>query len=270
MVAAVFVGTKGKNVGAKRAPQPIGTKESNMKLLLLTIVLASLIAGIGADPSFAEVVELRTGQASAAPGVCGDLDDSFHALANSSCGVQLSALPFSGEFALAQGQPFALVIDPLSPPWLTSLPCDPEARWINSHRFGCFGDPRSVLYACEFTITELNASLATVEVCWAVDDYLGDPTGPNPIGVYVNGNPLDSSFTAGFNNLQTIATTAQCVVPVQTGTNWFYVYQRDGGCTVSGLILHARIETCAPTSTQQTTWGGLKARYFRERPPMNP
>jgi hypothetical protein len=168
----------------------------------------------------------------------------------------------AADFAAAQVAPLATVIDPHQV-WMTSLPCDPEARWINSDLFPgmCLGDPRSILYACPFTLTEANVTAATVQVCWGVDDWLGDIGGPNPIGVYVNGVPLDSTFTAGSSQVETIATTTDCVVPVQTGTNWLYVYQRDAGCAVSGLILRATITTCSPTPALETTWGSLKAIY---------
>lgn len=209
------------------------------------LVLAGLVAFAAAAAQAQEVIQLRTGQAGGSPGVCGQIDDSFR---YNPTGVPTCPAPFRGgsftaaDFAGATTGPKAAIIPPLSGTWMPTLPSDPQARWINWQQSGCAGLSNSVLYACPFTVTTSSNPcplIATIDLCWAIDDWLGDPSGPNPVGVYVNGTALDPGFSGGSYASQTCRT--QVNVPVNTGTNWLYIYQRDLGCTVSGVILSARI-----------------------------
>lgn len=229
-------------------------------LLASFAILATLAAASGAVA--VETHVLRTGQSGGGPGVCGNADDSFTYVSNTACGTALAASPFQPiDFnAAATGLP-AHVITPIAQ-WGQSLPCDPEARWINSSETACWGDPQSALYACPFVVAEPCQSTATVEVCWMVDDALGDSLygGANPIGVYLNGTPLNALFVNG--SYATETTASQSGVPVNPGLNYLYVYQRDAGCAISGLILSATIsiEPCA-VGTEPGTWGRVKSLY---------
>jgi hypothetical protein len=142
--------------------------------------------------------------------------------------------------------------------------CDPDARWINFTENACFPDPASVLYACEFMVTTDCGGQplsGDIDVCWVIDDLLGDPSGgPNPIGVYVNGTALDPTFAGG--NYATETTASMSGVPLQTGSNWFYIYQRDAGCAVAGVMLSATITVggCA-TPLRDSSWGGVKESF---------
>lgn len=227
--------------------------------------LAVLTLALAASPPVAsatQTIVLRTGQSGGAPGSCGNPDDSFRYFAASTCGTALSAVPFTpADFAAAQAGSPALVITPHGA-WGQSLVCDADARWINPQAdpFVCTGTPMSALYACPFEVTG-PCSTATVDVCWLTDDHLGDILfgGANPIGVYINGAPLDSTFAGGSYSTETSASATN--VTLTTGTNWLYVYQRDAGCSVSGLILQATIHVDCPVSVEPGTWGRVKSLF---------
>ncbi len=143
-----------------------------------------------------------------------------------------------------------------SPPWIPSLPSAPNARWINwevgpSPTF--YGSPAaSVLYAYPFTIPEPTINNAAIEMYWAVDDFLGEflpgfPD-PNPIGVYINGNPLSSSFSGAGRFPEYSASQSGIEGLLKPGLNWLYVYQRDAGDGLSGTIFCASISVNVPSS----------------------
>jgi hypothetical protein len=129
-------------------------------------------------------------------------------------------------------------VSPYSGFWLTSLPCDSQAQWIavDSNR-----SARSILFAQPFEIPCRPVDgTVTLTFCWAVDDRLGDPSGgPNPAGVYINGVPLPiSGGSMGSQSTATVSVPASILNP---GVNWLYVYVRDLGCAVSGVIYSATI-----------------------------
>lgn len=231
---------------------------------LLSVALACLLP---AASSHAAVTTIRTGQVGGSPGVCGGSDDTFtfHA-PNPNCGQPILPTAFQpSDFAAACSGPPAAVIDPAAPPWTPSLTCDPDARWIASGLVpgSCFGEALSVLYCAEFTV-EASCTLAdSIEICWAVDDFLGDPAsfpGANPGGIYVNGVDLGPAF-AGPGSNPTFSATAYGV-PLTGGVNTLSVYQRDAGCSISGLILSATVHTsCGTVSTQPEGWGQIKSDY---------
>jgi len=152
-------------------------------------------------------------------------------------GIGCSGPDICGSAKVVADFPFA------SPPWIPSLPHAPNARWINwevgpSPSF--YGSPAaSVLYAYRFNVPEPTINSAAIEMYWAVDDILGEfipgfPD-PNPIGVYINGAPLSSSFSGAGR------------FP-EYSNNWLYVYQRDAGGAYSGTIFCASISVNVPSS----------------------
>ena len=230
--------------------------------LRLSVVLALLVA---ATSAFAGVTTVRTGQVAGAPGTCAGSDDSFRYYApNTQCGQPILATAFqASDFAAACAGPQALVIQPLSPPWAASLDCDPEARWISTatNPGSCFGAPVSALYCAPFTSDCAVAD--SIRICWAVDDFLGDPPsfpGPNPGGIYVNGVDLGAAFSGPGSNPNYTAVAYN--VPLITGTNSLEVYQRDAGCGLGGLILSAKVYTrCGTVSNEAKNWGLIKSLY---------
>jgi hypothetical protein len=226
---------------------------NNTKIILIAILVLWLVP---LRAFAAEVIQIRTGWHNGAPGSCGDLDDTFRYNPNvpGTCGDPFSSQPLTeADFTAARNGPQALVLDPY-PGWVDSLTCDPQARWIHYAETSCEGTPaRSVLYAASFTVTSQGNPTATIEICWAVDDKLGDPEGqgPNPVGVYLNGVPLDPGFSGG--GIYSETSFVQSGVPVQTGTNYLYVYQRDTNCAASGLLLSATI-TVEPCPCDSVAW----------------
>jgi hypothetical protein len=220
---------------------------------------------VSASIAHGAVYTVRTGQSGGSPGSCGGLDDSFHYYApNTQCGQPILATPFSpADFDRACAGPYAPVIDAYSPPWVPGLDCDLDARWIASGLVpgSCYGEALSVLYCAGFPSECTTAD--SIRVCWAVDDFLGDQPsypGPNPGGVYINGADLGPAFSGPGAGQQYTAVAYN--VPLNNGTNSLAVYQRDAGCSVSGLILSATIYTnCNPTPVRLQTWGRVKSLY---------
>lgn len=205
-----------------------------------TITLTGVCFACALPP---EVITLRSGQVSGAPGDPCDLDTNITCDAGAVCrdGLSLSFSPLP--------VPSARIIASVAPPWIASLPCDPEARWINweaDSMFFCRGYPgRSVLYAHPFTVTTANVGETTISFCWAADDSLGDPVpGPWPDGVYINNGTsiiFVTEVRGGGFSAQSSVTISLPPGTLRQGNNVLYVYQRDTGCDASGVIYSATI-----------------------------
>jgi len=174
------------------------------------------------------------------------------------CGVGFPAAFGPADFAAAVGGPNAWSV-PAYPVWNQGLKCDPAANWVSTSA----GLPsRSALYAIQFVIQDpCCIKSATLDFCWSVDDFLGDPTGPNPAGVYLNGIPLPS-ISGGNYLTESQVSGVDITKLVHCGTNTLYVYDRDAGCAVAGVRFSAtlQINKC-DTPVQSTTWGRLKTLY---------
>ena len=163
-------------------------------------------------------------------------------------GIGCSGSDICGSAKVVADFPFA------SPPWIPSLPSAPNARWINwevgpSPTF--YGSPAaSVLYAYRFTVPEPTIQNAAIKMYWAVDDFLGEYPGypdPNPIGVYINGYALNSSFSGAGRFPEYSASQSIPSNWLNPGSNnWLYVYQRDAGGALSGTIFGAHISVNVP------------------------
>lgn len=192
-----------------------------------------------------ETIILRSGSFANSPAAPGTPIDNGTCIATTIPLVALSGAAFGAEFSAACAGAPPFVVTAPSPTWLQSLPCDPEARWINSEleNPGQYGAPRSTLYCFPFNVNTLFGSSiceAHITMCWAADDQLGDPTSPNPIGVYINNTPLSNAFKGGGRLVQT--TAAQSITNlIGPGVNHLYIYQRDLGAGVSGVIFSAKI-----------------------------
>lgn len=226
------------------------------------VVLFSMLTSVAQGG----LIVIRTGQVGGVPGVCSGADDSFHWYAPQPlCSYPILAVPFQpAHFDGACAGPPAVVVDAEPYSWTPTLPCDPDARWIASDIISgpggnCFGKRQSVLYCAEFSSASHCTMADSIVVCWAVDDYLGDPPafpGPNPGGVYVNGVDLGPAFSG--LGASTARTAVAYNVPLNLGPNRLQIYQRDAGCGVAGLILSARIYTCEPVSVEPRSWGEIK------------
>ncbi|MEQ9356949.1 PEP-CTERM sorting domain-containing protein [Coleofasciculus chthonoplastes] len=150
--------------------------------------------------------------------------------------------------------------------WGGNLEADSDARWINWHSSSTgtsFGLPAaSVLYAFPFTVSIPieNIASASIDFHAKVDDFLGDPNGPNPIGVYINGQPLNNSFGSNVGNPLSASQTGIEDLLI-SGENTLYVYQRDAGSVVSGSIFSAHIDV-KPVPEPLTILGSATALGF--------
>lgn len=223
-----------------------------------------------AGQALGEVITLRSGQVGGLPGVAGQADDIVTVHPNSPPGGAVSASPFTAsDFAAAAAGASATVIN-AHPAWTPGI-SDPLARWINWQadiQFNSdgtvsgsgYGSPGSALYAVPFVVTTPLATSATLQLELAVDDALGDwfVTGPNPDGLYING--ATTGFQGGNYATPTLHTQS---IPVTTGLNYLYFYQRDLGVLVSGLIFSATITVPSPTGIGLLAAGGLFAARRR-------
>ncbi len=212
----------------------------------------------------AAIITIRTGQVGGVPGSCPGVDDTFRYYApQSQCAVPLQSTAFqSADFDMACSGPPAAVADAYPGAWTPNLTCDPDARWISSSTFSCYGTSVSALYCAEFNVDPSCTLADSVRVCWTVDDALGDPAGngPNPGGVYINGVSLGSAFTGGSYAQETSAVAYN--ISLLPGLNRLEVYQRDLGCAVAGVMLNCRIYTsCGTVPAEKRSWGSLKAMY---------
>ena len=225
------------------------TRVFSTRLVLLAACFAFglQMPGIAA----AETIVIRTGQVNGAPGSPGDQDDSFTNISTDAEEIPLRDNPFSAsDFADARNGSRSLVIFPNTDSnWIAQLPSDRNARWIHSSHEPMSPTTRgsgrpayTALHAFGFDIQTGGDPLAVLTLTWATDDRLGDPSGPNESGFYLNGTPLPVSggtFSA--------PTTAKLVVQLRSGTNYLYAYQRDTAGATAGLMLSATVDV-APCS----------------------
>ena len=239
-----------------------------MKAICSCTVLCVLAAALfWATAASAETIVLRSGFIGGVPGSPGQIEDDIRDVVGTSCATALRNQVFtSADFADARNGPPAVVINAYSPPWIPSLECDPEARWINAVSDDGYGTPPySALYAMPFHVSSSSIVAATFAFCWAVDDRLGDwpidAPGPNPIGVYLNGSPLNNDFSTDGAMFEERVASMDVTSYLVPGNNTLYVYQRDQGCTVAGLIFNATISIEGTTPVQIATWGRIKVTY---------
>lgn len=209
------------------------------------ILLVSILSLASAQTAWsAEVVTFRSGQVGGTPGLPGQADSNVRSLSGSTCCAPLSATAFTpAQFAAASSGVSARIVTPSSAWAAPSLPPDPSARWIHNSSTNGYPSPAvSSLYAIDFSITTPGATSARLDIAYSADDTLGDyydSTPANPSRFYVNGIPIPvTTVPGGFGGWRSETYLA---VPVHTGTNTLYVYQRDGGGSVSGLIFTARV-----------------------------
>lgn len=241
---------------------------SHLRHLSVLCVAFCLFVHAGVATTYA--VTLRTGQVLGVPGNAGThlvlgpdagaADDAVNAILVGPSRVNRTVVapepvklgPFTPADFAQTGSPAKLIIPHAPPTWLSTLPSDPLARWINhAHdpiphinipHIGSGSPSLAVLYRHDFTISVPGNPMGTFAIRWAVDDLLGDVAVPlvrpayNPMGFYLNGVPLPIS--GGNSATETSAVLTN--VPLLTGVNSLYTYQVDYS-SVSGIIYSATI-----------------------------
>ncbi|MBY0308181.1 MAG: hypothetical protein K2Q09_05525 [Phycisphaerales bacterium] len=220
----------------------------------------------------AEVIVLRSGQVGGLPGSAGQADDIVRYLPSNPPGSPISATPFTPtDFAGAAGGPSAVVINP-HPAWTPGI-SDPAARWINPRADlqtqsdgtvggSGYGLPGSALFAVPFFVTTPGATSGSLTMEFAVDDHGGDGGfgGGNPAFLYVNG--VSMGYFGGNYASPTIHSQT---IPLNTGLNTIYLYQRDLGVLVSGTIFSITITVPTPGAAALVGMGGLATMRRRRR-----
>lgn len=227
--------------------------------------VAALAAFTIASASHAEVITLRSGQVGGLPGTAGQSDDIVTYLPNNPGGAAISATPFTpGDFAGAVSGPAAQVINPVFA-WTPGI-SDTAARWINFQSDiqinpdgtvsgSGYGTAGSALYAIPFNVTTPLATGGFLNMEFAVDDSGGDLIfgGGNPDFLYVNG--AGTGYSGGNYGSSTFHNQ---FIPFTTGLNYLYLYQRDAGFGVSGLIFSITIDVVpAPSAAAMLGCGSL-------------
>ncbi|MEM7246644.1 MAG: hypothetical protein AAF533_14940 [Acidobacteriota bacterium] len=202
----------------------------------LLVLLLSTKAG-AVDDCFSII--LRSGN-----GSVGDPDAQISMLEGRAASP-LRSDPFTpDDFADACAGPMATIVNP-HPAWIPGLSVDPEAQWI---AVDASRDDASALYCQQFVIPDdLSACCASLDLTFAVDDISGDPGGPNPIGAFLNGEPLDvfGGWDDGGFREETRLIDCDISGLLQSGVNTFQFYQRDRSRGVSGALYSAEIRVRA-------------------------
>ena len=141
----------------------------------------------------------------------------------------------AADFAAACNGQAAVEVPPY-PVWCGSLTADPQAKYIG---IDASGTARSALYCQPFQIPTCGVQAASIRFSFCVDDWVGDPPAdPNPVGVYLNGQPIPGF--GGIGNQVTWTSTA--IAPLLVGgTNQLQVYVRDNGGSIAGVMYSATI-----------------------------
>lgn len=235
-----------------------------MNTKILTAVAVLVCVGAAAN---AEVIVLRSGQVGGLPGFAGQPDDTVRYLNNNPPGAAISPTPFTpADFNGALTGAPATVIN-AHPAWTPGI-SDPAARWINFHAdltpqpdgtMGGtgYGSPGSCLYAVPFYVNTVTATGGFLNMEFAVDDNGGDLIfgGGNPAFLYING--VSTGYSGGNYGASTFHSQ---FIPFSQGWNTIYLYQRDAGVLVSGLIFSITIDVVpTPGAAAMIGLGGLMA-----------
>ncbi|MCC6426528.1 MAG: hypothetical protein IT435_06880 [Phycisphaerales bacterium] len=231
-------------------------------------VLAVALLAATASLASAEVITLRSGQVGGLPGSPTQVDDTI-TFGNTVPTGPLSANPFTAaDFNATTANP-AIVINAYGS-WLPGLTFDTQARWIGTGLYQAdpfypnLGAPSSALYRAPFTVTTTGITSAVISIAWAADDNLGDVIfgGPNPIGAYLrdpSGNVTALTPVAGGGyGIETTVLNYNITGAIDTGVNELFMYQRDAGSGISGLIFGAEMRIVpGPGSAALLALGGI-------------
>lgn len=211
------------------------------------VSLTLALVGALAAAASAETITLRSGQVGGNPGSPTQFDDIMTFGPTVPTGP-LSANPFTAaDFNATTANP-AMLINPYTS-WLPALTYDPQARWVGTglYIFDNLGAPSSTLYRVPFNVTTASITSASISIAWSADDSLGDLLygGANPIGAYLrdgsgNVTPLNPVAGGGFTFESTVL-NYNITGALTTGANELFLYQRDQGLGIAGLIFGAEI-----------------------------
>lgn len=210
-----------------------------------------VVCGAAFAASGVEIITLRSGQVGGFPGLPTQFDSTMTFGGTVGSGP-LSASPFTtADFNASAANP-AIVINPYTS-WLPALSFDPQARWVGTGLYNDginppnMGASSSALYRVPFTVTTASITGATMSIAWAADDTLGDQTygGANPIGAYLrdsfgNVTALNPVAGGGFSYESNVI-NMNITGAISTGANELFLYQRDQGAGISGLIFGAEM-----------------------------
>lgn len=202
------------------------------------VLAAACAAFVAAGSALAQsVVTVRSGNAA-----IGQPDPQLAYYSGPSpCPVQLTPFVASDFARSCAGVPAYVISN--HPAWIPTLSTDPLAQWVAVDAFRGGG---AALYCQHFNIGTIPACAARLELTIAADDRTGDEVPdscgtavpPNPVGAYLNGQPLTlpADWPATNFTFETTITIADVRPLLQLGDNTLHVYQRDMYGAPSGAI----------------------------------
>ncbi|MBI5853303.1 MAG: hypothetical protein HZB39_20025 [Planctomycetes bacterium] len=143
-------------------------------------------------------------------------------------------------FTAAAASTFALSqVFPLPGFWLPSLTGDPQAKWMG---ITALGIGQSFLLSHPFVLDGCVFANASITIDIAVASQAGDvgAGGPNPIGVYLNGNAL-VGFSGGGSAFASTWTASNIGAFLLPGCNTLEIYVRNTDYQHSGVIYSANL-----------------------------
>jgi hypothetical protein len=151
---------------------------------------------------------------------------------------------------------------------LPSLTVDPLAKWVSTRPFDYAGVAESGLYAITFNLPA-QVSVATFDLFYTADNDLGGggnsgptakPSGPNNIGLYMNGLELSlgDELLGTFLNQEYHFTRLNIANLLHAGRNTLYFNVRNMSGVGSGVLFHAEILTSRAVP-EPSTWALLLA-----------
>lgn len=243
----------------------------------MAVIGGCLVSALAGRALAVETITLRSGQVGGLPGSATQLDDIVTFGATVPTGP-LSANPFTAaDFNASSANP-AVVINPYFV-WAPSLTFDPQARWIGTGLYNepglppDLGAPSSALYRVPFTVSTATITSASLSIAWACDDALGDQIwgGANPFGAYLRdsfGNvTILTPVTAGSFATETIVTNLNITGAITTGANELFLYQRDQGSGISGLIFGAEVRVVPAPGASLMAVAAWAVSFRRRRNP---
>lgn len=262
----------------RRTARSLNGLKADGQARLRTILGVGLLALAGVmNTALAEVITLRSGQVGGLPGLATQLDDTV-TFGNTVVTGPLSASPFTaGDFNAAAANP-AIVINPYYA-WVSTLSFDPQARWIGTGLYNTgdpnlppdMGAPASALYRAPFTVTTTGITSATLSIAWACDDSLGDLAfgGANPFGAYLrdpSGNVTALNLVSGGGfSVESQVLNLNITSAIGTGANELFLYQRDQGVGIAGLIFSAEMRVVPAPGVAAAAGLSCLAAFRRRR-----
>ena len=212
----------------------------NSLLKFAFVVLALTPLALSHSATAQEIINLHSGN-----GDVGSLDSKVTFISTGDGAIG----PFSSaDFAAARNGASAFIVAP-GGPYVTSLFADPSAQWVAAD---AGFNAKSALYAYTFQVNTNAIKTASLELHFAVDNFLGQSTVP---GLYINEKPLAATNQIGNFDKQYDYTNSDIGSLLKPGVNTLYFYQYDEGVVAASLFsVKINITSTVPAPSRNLLW----------------